>query len=369
MQSAKPHYLALDGLRGVAALIVVLYHIFEGYATSPIDQNVNHGHLAVDFFFLLSGFVIGYAYDDRWQKPGFTTWTYFKRRLVRLHPMVVMGALIGAVSFLIQGAVKWDGTPVSFGWVLLALVLSLFMIPAYPGAPYEVRGNGELFPLNGPSWSLFFEYLGNIIYAVLFRRASTKVLKAVVAVSGAGLLWYAVSNQSGSGNIGVGWTMAGANFLGGSLRLLFSYSMGLLLSRVFRPSKVRHGFLISTVALLVLLPLPHLGLLWLNGLYEALLVIVLFPILLWLGASEAVTSPRTKKLYTFLGDLSYPLYMVQYPVMYLFYAYLWKDGLTFSQSWPVAACVYLAALLLGYLAMRLYDRPVRRKLSELLYKK
>ena len=330
---------------------------------------MNHGHLAVDFFFLLSGFVIGYAYDDRWKRPGFTAWTYFKRRLIRLHPMVVLGALIGAVSFLIQGSVKWDGTPVSPVWLLLALVLSLFMIPAYPGAPYEVRGNGELFPLNGPSWSLFFEYLGNILYALLLRRASTKTLKVVTAVTGAGLLWYAVSNQSGAGNIGVGWTMAGTNLLGGSLRLLFSYSMGLLLARVFRPSNIRHGFLISTVSLLVLLPLPHLGLLWLNGLYEALLVIVLFPFLLWIGASETVSSPRARKLYTFLGDLSYPLYMVQYPVMYLFYAYLWRDGLTFSESRPVAVGVYISALLLGCLALKLYDLPVRKKLSEQLYKR
>ena len=64
---SKPHYVLLDGLRGVAALLVIWYHVFEGFATSPIDQKFNHGYLAVDFFFILSGFVIGYAYDDRWK--------------------------------------------------------------------------------------------------------------------------------------------------------------------------------------------------------------------------------------------------------------------------------------------------------------
>ena len=247
-KDTKPHYLALDGLRGVAALIVVLYHIFEGYATSPVTQIVNHGYLAVDFFFLLSGFVIGYAYDDRWGKKDFTVLSYFKRRLIRLHPMVVLGALIGAVSFLAQGSVQWDGTPVSTGRLITAMILTMLMIPAYPGTATEVRGFGEMFPLNGPSWSLFFEYLGNILYALLLRKASTKTLKVVVGVTGLGLLWYAVTNQSGAGNLGGGWSLGGTNVLCGSLRLLFSYSAGLLIARIFKPSRVKHGFLIATVS-------------------------------------------------------------------------------------------------------------------------
>ncbi|HIT83746.1 MAG TPA: acyltransferase, partial [Candidatus Avibacteroides faecavium] len=88
----KPHYELLDGLRGVAALLVIWYHVFEGFATSPIDQRFNHGYLAVDFFFILSGFVIGYAYDDRW-RTTLTLRGFFRRRLIRLHPMVVLGAV------------------------------------------------------------------------------------------------------------------------------------------------------------------------------------------------------------------------------------------------------------------------------------
>ena len=91
---------------------------------------------------------------------------FLKRRIVRLHPMVVLGSVLGAVTFLIQGSVQWDGTHVPFGMVMLAMLLGMFLIPAYPGAPYEVRGNNEMYPLNGPSWSLFFEYIGNILYAL-----------------------------------------------------------------------------------------------------------------------------------------------------------------------------------------------------------
>ena len=150
----KPHYELLDGLRGVAALLVIWYHVFEGFATSPVDQWLNHGYLAVDFFFILSGFVIGYAYDDRW-KSTMDVKGFFKRRLIRLHPMVVMGAVLGAVTFCIQGCEQWDGMQVAVSSVLLAILLNFFMIPALPGAAPEVRGNGEMFPLNGPAWSLF----------------------------------------------------------------------------------------------------------------------------------------------------------------------------------------------------------------------
>ena len=87
----------LDGLRGVASLVVVAFHLFEAHAASHADQIINHGYLAVDFFFVLSGFVIGYAYDDRWGRMTYRD--FFKRRLIRLHPMVVMGMLIGAAAF------------------------------------------------------------------------------------------------------------------------------------------------------------------------------------------------------------------------------------------------------------------------------
>lgn len=128
---SKPHYELLDGLRGIAALLVIWYHIFEGFATSPIDQRFNHGYLAVDFFFILSGFVVGYAYDDRW-KTTMNTKDFFKRRLIRLHPMVILGAVLGAITFCIQGCEKWDGTQVSISMVMLALLLNLFLIRLYP---------------------------------------------------------------------------------------------------------------------------------------------------------------------------------------------------------------------------------------------
>ena len=159
----KPHYNILDGLRGVAALTVICFHLFEAYATSHLDQKINHGYLAVDFFFILSGFVVGYAYDDRWKTM--TTKEFIRRRFIRLHPMVAAGAIIGAVMFYFQGCSAWDVSKVSVTMLLVATLLNVCLIPAAPG--FEIRGVGEMYPLNGPSWSLFFEYIGNILYAFL----------------------------------------------------------------------------------------------------------------------------------------------------------------------------------------------------------
>lgn len=115
---SKPHYEILDGLRGTAALLVLVYHIFEGLAfAAGVDtiSFMNHGYLAVDFFFILSGYVIGYAYDDR-LASGMTAGQFIKRRLIRLHPMIIMGGLVGAAAYFVQGGVKWDGTPVAVSW-------------------------------------------------------------------------------------------------------------------------------------------------------------------------------------------------------------------------------------------------------------
>ena len=203
---SKPHYNLLDGLRGVAAVLVVWYHIFEGFqfaSGAPTITVVNHGYLAVDFFFLLSGFVIGYAYDDRVGKT-LTLGTFFKRRLIRLHPMVIMGAVIGLVAYAIQGSVQWDGTHVALSAVMLALLCACFFIPAVPGCIYEVRGNGEMFPLNGPAWSLFFEYIGNILYALWLHRLSTKALAVLVTMLGVSLAWFTITDPTSYGMFGVG---------------------------------------------------------------------------------------------------------------------------------------------------------------------
>ncbi len=357
----KPHYNILDGLRGVAALTVVCYHLFEAFATSHIDQRINHGYLAVDFFFLLSGFVMGYAYDDRWNTMSVKD--FIRRRLIRLHPMVVMGALIGAAMFYTQGCSVWDVTKISVGMLLLSTLLNALMIPVTTG--FEIRGVGEMYPLNGPNWSLMFEYIGNLLYALFIRRFSTRLLTVLVVLAGCGLTTFSVWGPLG--DIGAGFAMTGADMTGGSLRLLFSFSAGLLLSRVFKPVKVRGAFWIGAVAIVTVAAIPRIGgseHLWMNGVYDAFCAVVLFPLLVYVGASGRTTDRITTRICKFLGDISYPLYMVHYPFIYLYYAWVKNENLTFGESFPGAAALVVVSVALAWLCLKFYDEPVRKWLTK-----
>ena len=400
----KPHYILLDGLRGVAALMVLWYHVFEGFAFAKgsIIETFNHGHLGVDFFFLLSGFVISYAYDDRWKSRQRSTVNsqqttakslslkdFFKRRLIRLHPMLVMGAFIGLICFLLQGGVKWDGSSTPIHWTLIAFVLTLFFIPAYPGASYDIRGNAEMFPLNGPSWSLFFEYIGNILYALFIRKLSNKMLTVLVGATGILWIWFVAFDISGYDMIGIGWTLDVVNFFGGLLRMMFPFTLGMLMARLFsqrttdnrRQSFFTNNiFWIATIVLFALFSVPYisgedvtsrvptLANISLNGIYELFCIMVVFPLIVWIAAlSDSAQSKFTLRISKFLGDLSYPLYIVHYPVMYLFYAWLIKNQyFTLGETWLMVILVLTVCIVLAYACLKLYDEPIRKKLSKLI---
>ncbi len=370
ISSTKPRYELLDGLRGVAAFLVIWYHFGEGFATSPVDQMLNHGYLAVDFFFVLSGFVIGYAYDDRW-KRGMTSWKFMLRRLIRLQPMVVLSVVFGAIAFMVQGCEHWDHTPVATHWVLIALVLGLFMIPAYPGFGYEVRGNGEMFPLNGPQWSLFFEYIGSVLYAFWLHKLSKRGLTAVVVLSGIGLGACALFNVSGAYHIGFGWTAGDYGFFCGFLRMSFSFSIGLLMTRDFKPIRIKGAFWICTAIITIVLACPYVGSTdgepsALNAIYDMVCTICVFPFVVYIGACGVTTDKFSASTCEFLGQLSYPIYIIHYPVMYLFYSWVWNNGLTFADVWPVCIALFVGIIALAWCALRFYDEPVRKALSSRL---
>lgn len=357
---SKPHYNILDGLRGVAAIMVVCFHLFEAFATGHVDQRINHGYLAVDFFFILSGFVVGYAYDDRWGKMS--TKDFIKRRIIRLHPMVVMGALIGAVMFYFQGCSFWDVSKVPFIALLAATLMNAFLIPAPTGM--EVRGVGEMFPLNGPSWSLFFEYIGNILYALFIRRLPTTALAGLVIIAGCGLGTFAIAGPYG--DICAGFSLTGTEFTAGFLRLTFSFSAGLLMIRLFKPINIKGAFWICSLGIIVLLAVPRLGgeeHFWMNGMYDTACVLIFFPILVFLGASGKTTDKFTRKICDFLGNISYPLYMVHYPFIYLYFAWVKNENLTFRESLPGAAALVIGSIVLAYICLRWYDIPVRKYLT------
>ncbi len=363
----QARYDILDGLRGVAAVLVIIYHFGEGFATTPVDQFLNHGYLAVDFFFVLSGFVLGYAYDKRWATGRMTAGNFMLRRVIRLHPMVVFSVVLGVIAYLLQGSVQWDGTPVPLHYLLMALALGLILIPVLPSASADVRGNGEMFPLNGPSWSLFFEYIGSILYAIWLHRLSIKALRIVTILSGVGLAGILIGNLSGCYHLGVGWTMADCGFIGGFLRLSFSFSAGLLLSRTFKPRKIRGAFWLCTAIIALILSCPYITtngeISMLNAIYDCMCTLLLFPAIVWIGACGQTTDRMSTATCEMLGKLSYPIYIVHYPLMYLFYAWVWSNGYSIEQTWPTCVGIFFLIVAIAWLSLRYYDEPLRAYLT------
>lgn len=404
-----PRFDGLDGLRGIAALCVLWYHITDDvwFATESGFSGLFHGYLAVDFFFILSGFVMGYAYDTRWKQPispaspvgplsspPLTLWSFIRRRLIRLHPMVVAGVLLSLVIFLAQGHMAWDRSVVGMGTILGATLLSLFLLPVPPSL--DVRGYQELFPLNGPHWSLFFEYLGSLMYALFIRRMKAWVLAIAVVFFGMTLFW--AGNTMGDGSIAFGWSSEPHQILLGFLRMAFGYSLGMLLSRASRRIKMR-GHTTTVFCLLSLFMVASLGVGQLekyNVCFEMLMLILVFPavvlIMATLSGSKSssqsnvsvkpneqcqtclsmvmarkggMKSNSARQTINFLGRLSYPLYATHYAFISMFIWWV-KDECQLVVQYPVLSrlAVCLVAILTATLFMLLYDEPLRRKLTK-----
>ncbi|NOT91948.1 acyltransferase family protein [Ferruginibacter sp.] len=359
---SKNHYDILDGLRGVAAVMVVIFHLFEASATSHLDQIINHGYLAVDFFYVLSGFVIGYAYDDRWEKM--TLKSFFKRRLIRLHPMVVMGMIVGAIGFYFSASGYWPGISQVPVWkMLLVMLIGCTLLPV--PLSMDIRGWHEMHPLNGPGWSLFYEYIANILYALFVRKFSTKVLSVLVFIAGAVLIHFTVTNTTG--DIVGGWSLEPAQIRIGFTRMMYPFFAGLLLSRVSKLTHIKHAFLLCSIMVIFILAMPRIGgaeHLWMNGLYEAVCIIFLFPLIVYLGASGQMKGKYTSAISRFLGNISYPIYITHYPFIYIYTAWVADNKIPLSKALPVGLLVLLFCMALAYAFLKLYDEPLRKWLGK-----
>lgn len=384
--ASKPRYEILDGLRGVAALMVIIFHCFETYIPVFGRQIMDHGYLAVDFFFVLSGFVIGYAYDDRWDRM--TTWGFFKRRLTRLHPMVIAGTLIGASLFFFGGS-AFPQTMQTPGWKFaLCLVMGLLMIPC--GPKLDIRGWGETNPFNGPNWSLTFEYCGNILYALIFRhlpKAALAMLCIVCAFFTLDLTmgWdvFGFFPDGPHYNVIGGWSLTGQQLYIGFTRLLYPFICGLLISRILSsrrsesnpsgsPVHLKGGFWWCSLAIVALFSVPCIGgkAGVPDGIYQAVCILLVFPVIVLVGSGSVTSHSTSTKVCKWLGELSYPLYITHYPLMYMQMG--WVADHPDAPVWihiAVNAGVVFLSIVLAWGVLKVYDGPVRDWLKEHWLKK
>jgi peptidoglycan/LPS O-acetylase OafA/YrhL len=341
----KQHFAILDGLRGIAALAVVIFHFMEWVFSDYSKNFIGHGFLAVDFFFCLSGFVIGYAYDDRIRKMG--VGEFFKSRLIRLHPLVVLGSVLGLVGFLLDpfaSSVAYDA-----GKLLLLFVCSVLLIPF----PVMEDRAFNLFGLNAPSWSLFWEYVANVFYAFVLYKVGRRSLAVLTILAAAGLCMvsYRARNLLG------GWSKD--TFFDGGARVAYSFLAGLFLYRSNWIIKNRLGF--TGLAILLALAFLMPGSKW-NWLTEALVVLFYFPLLVSLGAGSSL-SPQWKKVCQFSGNISYPLYMTHYAAIWVFGNYYTSKKPPAGELPYIIIPGIIFLVLVAYLVMMFYDIPVRRYLT------
>ena len=371
---SKQRYEILDGLRGVAALMVIIFHFFELYSFgNPSKQIINHGYLAVDFFYVLSGFVLGYAYDDRWDKMSY--WDFYKRRLIRLHPMVIAGSLLGMCYFFLGECINSPNIEsVNPLYFFLTIIMSILMIPC--PAQMDIRGWGETNSFNGPNWTLTYEYIVNILYSLIFRRLHTIII-GILTLSSALLLVnltcnfdiFNVMNERESNKYTVigGWSLTSCELCVGFTRLFYPYFAGYLVYRLKLKIRIPYSFIICSIILITFLSMPRLekeGYPIFNGIYEAIVIILIFPLVIIIGAGDTTKNEILTKICKFIGELSYPIYITHYPIIYMNSAWTsfhMKDSLFNKIMLSIGS--FFIMVFNAYSLIELYDKPVRKWLA------
>jgi peptidoglycan/LPS O-acetylase OafA/YrhL len=347
----KQHFEILDGLRGLAAVAVVVFHFMEFATPDYKDNFIAHAYLAVDFFFCLSGFVIAYAYDHKLADLGIIP--FLKLRFIRLHPLVIIGSVIGVLAFIFDPFSNLQAV-YGFGQTFVLFISSCFMVPY----PLVQERYFNLFHLNPPTWSLFWEYNANIAYAVLLIKLPNKVLWLLTAIA-AVMLGFEAQKV---GYLGVGW--GGDNFFGGGIRVLYAFLVGILVYRSKWIIRSKLGFVSMGILLLVVFLVPFSKA---NSIIDPLLVIIYFPFLVALGAG-ATLQPGLAKICKFSGDISYPLYVIHYPFLWLFLSYIEVNKPTMTTMLWLIPSGTIALVLMAYGILVLVDLPMRKYLKSIMFK-
>lgn len=331
-------FVTLDGMRGIAALGVALFHY-------NISQ-ARHGYIAVDFFFALSGFVLCRAYLPRWQ-AGMGTWGFMKQRVLRLYPLFLVGMVVATVSSLSN---HWTGKGdvIAYGKLFGSLPFNLLMLPS--------PVTNTLYPVNVPAWSLFFELVANLALVLVLFRLPRLGLLVVCLVSAWMFAPVVIANEGG--NLGAVWKQIGIC----TVRTAFSFTAGVLIARLPQPEVRPAGWvglacLVAIAAMLLMNPtsIP-------TAYYDLGFAMVISPLLVWIGAR--FEPPRVvAPVAWFLGEMSYAVYAVHWALMEPLRYF--KDDLGYDEV--LMAFVFLGCCLgLALASVRWIDVPMREWLGPML---
>lgn len=325
---------SLDAIRGVAAICVVLLHARNliGHQIAP------HGYLAVDLFYVLSGYVISKAYDGRFS-AGMPVKQFTVIRLIRFYPLYVLGLCIGFTREALGTVVSSSHAMSPFS-LLSSLLLGALFIPF----PYR---DPNLFPLNVPSWSLFYELIINFIYGASFNLlGNIRRLTVLTFITGL-ILTFAILKK-GSADIGA----LAPDALPAIARTAFSFGGGVLLSRIsWAAPRVPAAFLIMIVAILLLFPNS-------GSWYDILFVLIASPAIVAFGA-QSIEEQALQPIYRYLGAISFPIYAVHRPIL------SFAEGLA-KKGYPpstLLAFSLICLLFFSWILNEFFDKVIQVKIK------
>jgi len=311
----------LDAGRGLAAIAVMLYHYQVFLGTVELFK---YGYLAVDLFFMMSGYVLVYAYGEK-MAEGMSTLRFMVVRIIRLYP------LSDIIAILIQ---------------------NLFFLPTYIK---DVVPNG-IFPFSPAAWSLSAEMVLSVLYGLGIWKFREKALVWLIAITFAICVFFALR----FGTFDYGFDQK--SFHPALFRATAEFSLGVLLYKKFSHIRMKQNWvqpaLLSVIMIILVLLKP-------NWMISIISLGILFPLFLTLQPSRNLTG-MSAKVCTELGRISYPVYLLHTPVL------LWGAGAfkvfkgdNFEASAPwLGIALMVATIVLSFMVAKLFDEPIRRLLNK-----
>lgn len=348
-RAGAPRLLWLDGARGIAAIAVMCYHYNDLLRLTPL---LSCAYLAVDLFFMMSGFVLSHSYESALRSGRLTPGSYLLRRLIRLYPTYLVAIGVGLAYYLSKIVLRTADAPDPFD-LLYILGNNVVFVPVMT---MKLVPQG-MFPLAPSSWSLATEVIASVLYGLVLARASTKVLMVMIGVLGGAFFGCVAAYHA----FDLGWGIA--NFAPGIVRTLFEFTIGMALFRcsnyATRKQMLNPAILLAAVTATLVFVTGS------STLFLTLCILLLFPAFI-LSAEGRPVHGWCHDLFHQLGRLSYPVYLLHTPV------FLWICGLSkmLTKHDPLAAhnrglgwAMVAITLASSYVVARWIDEPVRAWLN------
>lgn len=347
METRNPtvtNFVLLDGMRGLGALLVLAGHTIAAWG--PVWPA--SGAIVVDAFFALSGFVLAYAYEPKF-RDGMGAGEFMLHRVVRLFPLYLLGTMLVYMTLMAFTVGDADGAKRADG-ITLQLLPQLVMLPSPPQL-----GGADVYSLNVPAYTLFCELAVNLVYVLIFRWLSTRVLIGVVLAAAVALAITILT--FGRIDVGSDW----GTWWGGLARAMFGFFLGVLAYRLAgsprTANRPKHWF---AVPMMVMLPAvcfipatPE----WRPFVDIALACGILLPILL--VCQSFIPPDRFAALFTLGGQISYAVYILHQPMREILERIQWKSTIVSDLAPWSGMAVMALVVAIAFLAERYYDRPVR----------